>query len=75
MVNYAKLRGLMTERGLEVTKLAQILSISRQAASKKINGKSSLSLTDAQSIATALNMTKEERDMIFFGELVKSEAT
>lgn len=75
MVNYAKLRGLMAERGMEVNKLARILSISRQAASNKINGKTSISLTDAQSIATALNMTKDERDMIFFGELVKSEAT
>lgn len=75
MVNYAKLRGLMAERGMEINKLARILCISRQAASKKINGKTSISLTDAQSIATALNMTKDERDMIFFGELVKSEAT
>ncbi|MBR3463349.1 MAG: helix-turn-helix transcriptional regulator [Clostridiales bacterium] len=75
MIDYAKLKGLMVERGLEVTKLAEILGISRQAASGKINGKSPISLTDAQVIAKALNMSKEERDTIFFKNVVKSEAT
>lgn len=75
MVNLAKLRGLMAERGLEVNKLASILGISRQAASDKINGKSKISLTDAQAISKALSMTNEERDLIFFNEVVKSEAT
>lgn len=75
MIDYARLKGLMAERGLEVTKLACILGISRQAASNKVNGKSPISLTDARAIAAALNMSKEERDSIFFNEHVKSEAT
>lgn len=75
MVNLAKLRGLMAERGLEVNKLAGILGISRQATSDKLNGKSKISLTDAQAISKALEMTNEERDLIFFNENVKSEAT
>lgn len=75
MTDYAKLRGLMAERGLEVTKLASILGISRQAASEKINGKSKISLTDAQAISKALNMSQEERDLIFFSDYVKSQTT
>lgn len=75
MTNYAKLRGLMVERGMEVSRLASILGISRQAMSDKINGRSKISLLDAQKISAALNMTKDERDVIFFSELVKSEAT
>lgn len=75
MIDYARLKGLMAERGLEVTKLAEILGISRQAASQKINGKSAISITDARTIAQVLHMTKEERDSIFFSECVKSEAT
>ena len=75
MVNLAKLRGLMAERGLEVNKLAGILGISRQATSDKLNGKSKTALTDAQAISKALEMTNEERDLIFFNENVKSEAT
>lgn len=75
MTNYAKLKGLMAERGLEVTKLATILGISRQAASDKINGKSRITLTDAQAISEALRMNSEERDVIFFADDVKSEAT
>ena len=75
MTNYAKLRGLMVERGMEVSRLASILGISRQAMSDKINGRSKISLLDAQKISEALNMTKDERDIIFFSELVKSEAT
>lgn len=73
MTNYPKLKGLMVERGLEITKLAAILGISRQAASDKINGKTKISLLDAQTISKALNMTREERDAIFFGECVKQE--
>lgn len=73
MTNYPKLKGLMVERGLEVTKLAAILGISRQAASDKINGKTKITLLDAQTISKALNMTREERDAIFFGECVKQE--
>lgn len=75
MTNYAKLRGLMVERGMEVSRLADILGISRQATSDKLNGRSKISLLDAQKIAAALNMTKDERDAIFFSEFVKSEAT
>jgi len=65
----------MVERGMEVSRLASILGISRQAMSDKINGRSKISLLDAQKISEALNMTKDERDIIFFSELVKSEAT
>lgn len=75
MINYPKLKGLMVERGLEVNKLAEILGISRQAVSEKINGKTKISLIDAQIISQALNMTKEERDEIFFDCCVNSEAT
>ena len=75
MTNYAKLRGLMVERGVEVSKLASILGISRQAMSDKLNGRTKISLLDAQKIAVALSMTKDERDTIFFSELVKSEST
>ena len=75
MTDYAKLKGLMAEKGLEVTKLAELLGISRQSASAKLNGKSPITLTDARAISNALDMTKEERDCIFFGECVKSELT
>lgn len=75
MTNYDKLRGLMAERRLEVTKLAKILGISRQATSDKLNGKSRITLTDAQVISSALGMTSVERDEIFFSDNVKSEAT
>ena len=75
MTDYDKLRGLMAERRLEVGKLANILGISRQATSSKLNGKSKITLTDAQIISSALNMTSEERDAIFFSNNVKSEAT
>lgn len=75
MVNYAKLRGLMAERGMEINKLAEILGVSRQTASNKVNGKTGISITDAIQIAEALNMTSEERDMIFFSACVKSDAT
>jgi plasmid maintenance system antidote protein VapI len=75
MVNYAKLKGLMAERGLTVVSLSHMLGVSRQAASEKVNGKTKITLTEAQTIAKALHMDKEERDAIFFNDFVKSEAT
>lgn len=75
MVNHAKLRGLMAERGLKVDELAKRLNISRQSVSNKINGRSAISLTEALEISDSLNMSAEEREIIFFAPNVKCEAT
>ena len=75
MINHAKLKGLMAERGLTVVELSHMLGVSRQSASDKVNGKAKISLTDAQTIAKALHMDKEERDLVFFNEFVKSATT
>ena len=75
MIDYPKLKGLMAERGLTVVQLAHILGVSRQTASDKVNGNTKITLTEAQTIAKALHMDKEERDSIFFKNFVKQEAT
>ena len=75
MIDYPRLKGLMAERGLTVVQLAHILGVSRQTASDKVNGNTKINLTEAQTIAKALNMDKEERDSIFFKNFVKQEAT
>lgn len=75
MIDYARLKGLMAERGLTVVELAHILGVSRQTASDKVNGNTKITLTEAQTIAKALHMDKEERDSIFFKNFVKQEAT
>ena len=75
MIDYPKLKGLMAERGLTVVALAHILGVSRQTASDKVNGNTKITLTEAQTIAKALHMDKEERDSVFFKNLVKQEAT
>ena len=75
MIHYPKLKGLMAERGLTVVQLAHILGVSRQTASDKVNGNTKITLTEAQTIAKALRMDKEERDSIFFKNFVKQELT
>ena len=75
MIDYARLKGLMAERGLTVVELAHILGVSRQTASDKVNGNTKITLTEAQTIAKALHMDKEERDSIFFKNFVKQETT
>lgn len=75
MIDYARLKGLMAERSLTVVELAHILGVSRQTASDKVNGNTKITLTEAQTIAKALHMDKEERDAIFFKNFVKREAT
>ncbi len=75
MVNHAKLRGLMVERGLKVEELAKRLKLSRQSVSDKINGRRQITLIEALEISDSLNMSKDERDAVFFAENVKCEAT
>lgn len=75
MIDYARLKGLMAERSLTVVELAHILGVSRQTASDKVNGNTKITLTEAQTIAKALHMDKEERDSIFFKNFVKQETT
>ena len=75
MIDYPKLKGLMAERGLTVVALAHILGVSRQTASDKVNGNTKITLTEAQTIAKALHMDKEERDSVFFKNFVKQETT
>ena len=75
MIDYARLKGLMAERNLTVVELAHILGVSRQTASDKVNGNTKITLTEAQTIAKALHMNKEERDTVFFKNFVKQEAT
>lgn len=75
MIDYSRLKGLMAERGLTVVQLAHMLGVSRQTASDKVNGNTRITLTEAQTIAKALHMDKEERDAVFFKNFVKQEAT
>lgn len=75
MINSAKLKGLMVEKGVSVNDLADVLGISRQAVSSKVNGKATITLTDAQTISKVLKMTKKDRDLIFFGDNVKCDTT
>jgi len=69
MVNTAKLRGKMAEQNVEVQFLGTELGISRQAMSDKLNGRINFSLNDVHKISEVLNLTSEDRDLIFFSEI------
>lgn len=66
MVNFNKLRGLMTERNVSQNELARRLGCSRQTVNNKMNGKNPFTLRDVTEICDAINATPDERNAIFF---------
>lgn len=65
MVNLSKLKGLLAEKGITVKELSSYLSISRQAMSNKINGKTDFSLDDVVKIAKYMGLSDEDVHYIF----------
>jgi transcriptional regulator with XRE-family HTH domain len=71
MVNVNKLKGKMVENGLTMEALAKKIGINRSSLYRKMSGGcKTMLLEDANSIATALNLSAEETMSIFFSHFV-----
>ena len=70
-INTNKLKGKIAENGLTITELAEIMGIDKSTLYRKIsnNGETML-VKDAQAIAKALSLTKDDAVSIFFSETV-----
>jgi plasmid maintenance system antidote protein VapI len=63
-----KLRGKMVEKGMNVESLASAMDIDRATLYRKLNDGEKFTIGDAKKIKTALDLTDEEANDIFFGK-------
>ena len=64
--NYAKLLGKIKERGLTQEQLAKGIRINRSTLSIKLNGQSSFSAKEIDSICRVLDISNDEIGAYFF---------
>ena len=70
-VNVNKLKGKIVEKGLSVSALAEKIGIDRATLYRKLeNDGAGLLVKDANSIASALDLTYDEAMSIFFARYV-----
>lgn len=71
MVNVQKLRGKMTECGITVEELADIMGMDRATLYRRLERKGeNFTIKEADIIAKALNLDVEEANAIFFSQFV-----
>ncbi len=65
-MNVLKLKGRMVERGMNVERLAEKISVDRATLYRKLNKSENITVGEAQRIKDALELTREEASVIFF---------
>lgn len=65
MPNLDKLKGILTEKNKTYADGAKIVGCSTTSFSAKMNGKSSFTVVEANSLSDALGLSAEERAHIF----------
>ncbi len=65
MCNLAKLRGKMVEEGVTQEALADSLNIDRSTINRKMTGKASFTVGEAEKISIFLRLSKEDSVSIF----------
>lgn len=72
MVNVNKLRGKIIEKGLNISKLAKIMGITKSTLYRKFNSNgANISIKDATLIIKALSLNIEETNAIFFQQFCR----
>lgn len=71
LLNINKLKGKIVERGVTITRLADMIEMDRSTLYRKLaNPNDKLSVREANKICNALKLTKDEAFQIFFGDFV-----
>lgn len=70
MVNCNKLKGTMVEHSITASEMAAVLGINRATLSRKINGESSFTIDEADTIVKHMNLSAQEAQAIFFSQFV-----
>lgn len=64
-MNINKLKGKITENGLNVETLAKSIGINRASMYRKLNNAEKITIGEARKIKVALNLTADEASEIF----------
>lgn len=70
MCDVAKLKGKMVEKGLTQTTFAEEVGMDRSTLNRKLKTGEAFTIGEANRIAVALKMTKDEAMAIFFTHIV-----
>lgn len=71
MVNVNKLKGKIVEKGISVSKLAEILNLAPSTLYRKLNNNGdTLTIRQADGIVKALGLNSKEANEIFFNQFV-----
>lgn len=66
MLNKNKLKGKILEKGLSVTKVANLLGVNQATLHRKLNGNSEFTRSEIQILRLALELNSQEMEAIFF---------
>lgn len=61
-----KLKGKIVEKGMNVEKLAELISVDRSSMYRKLNNFEKITIGEANKIKSVLDLTDEEANSIFF---------
>lgn len=75
MTNTHELKVIMYDRKITIKKLAEIIGVSTTTLSYKINNDREFTSSEIVSIQKALNLSNEQRNMIFFADNVDLKST
>lgn len=67
-MNIPKFKGMLAEKNISVNDLKSLLNCTRQTASRKVNGKTPISLVEAQFISEYAHLTDAEKIAIFLSD-------
>lgn len=75
MTDKKRLKAVMILNGMTANDLAEKIGISRASFSYKINNLREFRTKEIQAIAEALNLSLEDKEMIFFADVVDEKST
>ena len=75
MVNINEFKAAMVRKGLTAGELAELIGISRQSLSYRINNAIDFRISEVERISQILGLSLEEKNLIFFGNQVDRAPT
>lgn len=75
MVDLILLKSTINNRGITIVSIARNIGLSREGLYLKLAGDAEFKASEIEKITSVLNLTKDERDAIFFAEEVESNST
>lgn len=75
MIDSKKFKYILLKRGVHAKALAELLNISENTLSRKINNKNEFKASEIRKVTETLNLSGEEQTSIFFANDVDYKST